>query len=228
MSILLVAATEFEIRPLLGQMAFQRKDQDRLHHYRFRSTAVDLLIPGVGMMQTAFHMGKLLGKSRYSLALNAGIAGTFNPSLKIGSVVNVTEECLPEMGAEDGAAFLSMFELGLIDPDDFPYRSGKLINFRMPSSPALNLLPKVIGNTVNRVHGTLESIEKEKALFPADIESMEGAAFLYSCLSESIPCAQIRSISNYVEERDKSRWNVSLALKNLNKVLFDLIQELVS
>jgi futalosine hydrolase len=55
---------------------------------------------------------------------------------------------------------------------------------------------------------------------------MEGAAFLFACLSEKIPCAQIRSISNYIEKRDKSRWNVKLALDNLNKSLMEIIREI--
>ncbi len=228
MPILIVAATEFEIRPMFGHMALLRKEDDYLHHYMFRSMPVDLIIPGIGMMHTAFHLGKLFGKNKYSLAINAGIAGTYDPSLGIGTVVNVCEECIPEMSVEDGNGFISMFELGLIDPDLFPYRSGKLSNYREHSYPSINRLRQVKGNTVNRIQGIPGSIEKIRKFFPADVESMEGAAFLYACLMGSIPCIQIRSVSNLVEERDKSRWNVPLALKNLNSVLFDLVQELVS
>jgi len=227
MRILLVAATEFEIRPFLGQMTFLRKDGDLFQQYLFRSVPVDVLIPGVGMMQTAFSLGKFLGKTKYSLAINAGIAGTYHASLKIGTVVNVTEECIPEMGAEDGESFVSMFELGLMDPDGFPYIGGKLRNSGTIDSSALQLLPRVKGNTVNLVHGARKSIEKVKNLFPAEIESMEGAAFLYACLAEEIPCAQIRSVSNFVEERDRSRWNVPLALKNLNKTLHAVMNDMV-
>ncbi|HSN50370.1 MAG TPA: hypothetical protein VLR52_03985, partial [Bacteroidales bacterium] len=59
-----------------------------------------------------------------------------------------------------------------------------------------------------------------------DIESMEGAAFFYACFMENVRCMQIRSISNRVEERDKSRWNLDLAFKNLNKTLLNLLNEL--
>ena len=40
------------------------------------------------------------------------------------------------------------------------------------------------------------------------IESMEGAALHYVCLMEKIPFLQIRSISNYIGERDKKKWNM--------------------
>jgi futalosine hydrolase len=35
---------------------------------------------------------------------------------------------------------------------------------------------------------------------------MEGAALHYTCLMEKIPFMQLRSISNYIAERDKSKW----------------------
>ena len=55
---------------------------------------------------------------------------------------------------------------------------------------------------------------------------MEGAAFFYVCLQEKIPFLQIRSISNYVEKRNKSNWNIPLAIDNLNVVLLDIINSL--
>jgi futalosine hydrolase len=72
----------------------------------------------------------------------------------------------------------------------------------------------------------MESIARIKQISPADVESMEGAAFLFACLSEHIPCLQIRSVSNRVEERDKSRWRLELALKNLNTVLNEIVRSL--
>jgi futalosine hydrolase len=37
-----------------------------------------------------------------------------------------------------------------------------------------------------------------------------------------MPCLQIRAVSNYVGDRDKSRWDIDGALKNLNVVLSEL------
>ncbi|MNH40683.1 Futalosine hydrolase [compost metagenome] len=63
------------------------------------------------------------------------------------------------------------------------------------------------------------SIAKALKLFPAEVESMEGAAFFYVCLSEGVKCVQLRSISNYVERRNRESWNIPLAIKNLNAEL---------
>ncbi|MCB0664545.1 MAG: hypothetical protein KDC80_01930, partial [Saprospiraceae bacterium] len=82
--------------------------------------------------------------------------------------------------------------------------------------------------TVNKVHGNDESIERIKEKFNPDIETMEGAAFYYSCHLMHQPCVQIRSISNKVERRNRENWNIPLALKNLTDQLFYLLTKKLS
>ena len=55
---------------------------------------------------------------------------------------------------------------------------------------------------------------------------MEGAAVFYVCLNEKIPCCQIRSISNFVGESDKNKWNIPLALKNLEDTILKILDEI--
>ena len=52
---------------------------------------------------------------------------------------------------------------------------------------------------------------------------MEGAAFFAGC-NKADQFMQIRAVSNYVEKRDKSKWNMPLAIKNLNDYLIEFIQ----
>jgi futalosine hydrolase len=37
---------------------------------------------------------------------------------------------------------------------------------------------------------------------------------------------QIRSISNYVEKRNKENWNIPLALKNLHATILELLAKI--
>jgi tetratricopeptide (TPR) repeat protein len=37
----------------------------------------------------------------------------------------------------------------------------------------------------------------------------------------NIPCAQLRSVSNLIEKRNKPTWNISLAIDSLNKLAFN-------
>jgi futalosine hydrolase len=60
----------------------------------------------------------------------------------------------------------------------------------------------------------------------ADIESMEGAALHYVALLENIPFLQIRSLSNFAGERDKSKWEMNKAISCLNLELQRIILKL--
>ena len=53
------------------------------------------------------------------------------------------------------------------------------------------------------------------SLFNPAIETMEGAAVYYTAASEGIDAVGIRAVSNFVEERDRDSWEVSLALRAL-------------
>jgi len=55
---------------------------------------------------------------------------------------------------------------------------------------------------------------------------MEGAAVFYACKRENIDCLQIRSVSNYVEPRNKENWQIGLAIRNLNDWMISFISEM--
>jgi futalosine hydrolase len=201
MKILLVAATRAEIAFLAKH--FQLPDQDFV-----RTKEFDLLITGVGMTATAYALGKHLSAT-YKLVLNLGIAGSFDTNIPLTTVVNVTSDEFSELGAENGDTFLSIDQLGF-GKAKFDARNNLLNN-------DIDKLPKVHGITVNRVHGEKISISKVTEQCNPVVESMEGAAVLYCCEKESLPCLQVRSISNYVEPRNKERWQIGPAIMSLNE-----------
>ncbi|MCB0754463.1 MAG: futalosine hydrolase [Flavobacteriales bacterium] len=177
---------------------------------------VDTLVTGVGMVATAFHLTKKLTQKKYDLVVNVGIAGAFAESLEIGSVVQVSSDRLAELGAEDHDKFVPADEMNLIEKSDLEFNT----DCRIAG------LPVVSGITVNRVHGNAESIAKIRNQFNSDIESMEGAAVGFVCSKLGFQWCQIRSISNRVEPRDKSNWNIPLALKNLHHEVLVYLQKL--
>lgn len=107
-----------------------------------------------------------------------------------------------------------------------PFTDKELINTLSLVPESLQGLPQAAGVTVNTVSGSTASIARLGQKYRPDVESMEGAAFHYSCLVEQVPFVQLRTISNYVEVRDKSRWNIPLAVENLNGTLRALLTEL--
>jgi futalosine hydrolase len=167
-------------------------------------------------------MGKLLAQNEYDLAINVGIAGAFDRKLNMGDVVHVISDRFADLGVEEAdGSFTDMHDLGLIKPNTPPFKNGTLVD---ENSEAFQFLPKVKGLTVNKVHGYTPSIEAIQKKYEADIESMEGAAFFLACQLAKVSFLQIRSISNYVESRNRENWNLPLAIENLNKTLLEILE----
>ncbi len=227
MHILIVSATKREIEPVVAKMNLEQQIiGSRLTRYNFLNHSVDILITGVGLMPSAFWLGKILSNGNYDFAINCGVAGSFSNALTLGEVVNVTEDYLIEMGAENDAQFIPLDALQLIDPKDFPNSAVGVKSTYDFENPALANIKKVNGITVNKVHGNTTSIHRDMALYhsvhgkPVVTESMEGAAFLFACIHEKVPCVQLRAISNYVEKRNTENWRMEVAIKNsCDKVL---------
>lgn len=224
MKLLIVAATPFEIGPLQEYLK-KHFIQSEPYHYQKGEIQVAILITGVGLPLTAYALGSVLGTDEWNLAVNAGVAGALRKDLKIGEVVQITSEQFADLGVEEAdGSFTSVHELGLITADQPPFKNGKLIN---KGSEAFKFLKSAAGISVNKVHGEAHSIEQLRAKYPeAEVESMEGAAFFYACLSHRLPFLEIRSISNYVEPRNRDNWNLPLAIEELNKTLIELIKAL--
>jgi futalosine hydrolase len=216
MKILIVSATQFEVKPLLDFLGIAVPSTGLNNaNMDFEDKDIQVLITGVGMVNTAFMMGRYIN-SLYDLVINVGVCGAFDKQLELGQLVHVSADILSEMGAEDGEEFLTYDQLNL--PGQHMFSENYSI-----SNPWIDSLKKVKGITVNTVHGNEVAIEKVKQLYQPDVESMEGAAFFAGCVRAGGDFIQIRAISNYVEKRDKSKWQMPLAIKNLNDFLINFI-----
>src|SRR4030095_6913624 len=115
---------------------------------------------------------------------------SFDPALVPGVVVHVIRDRLSEVGAEDDREFLTLQQMGLLGSAESPFKAGELVNAAPPANAALTRLPAVSGITVNTVHGNAASITAVVGRFRPQVESMEGAAFMYACLIHGVPFAQ--------------------------------------
>jgi futalosine hydrolase len=227
MKILIVAATIAEINPLFSKMGILPQPHAGIHEGHFKNLKVDILITGIGMTATAYYLGKHL-PSFYQMAFNAGIAGAFDKTMALGTVVNISSDLFADLGIEEKGQFQTLSECGLQDASAFPYTNDGLHNSNFPDLETLKSLPKLKGITVNTVSGSETGIGKVVHKFDPEAESMEGASFLFACMLNRIPCAQIRCISNHVEVRNKTAWNIPKAVHNLNIVLTDILEELAA
>ena len=216
MKVLVAAATEAEIKPLLNWLADSK------------TPGVEVLITGIGMAATAYSLGRHFANNRPEIAIQAGIAGSFRHERPLGEVALVTREVFGDLGAEDHGRFSDLFKIGLWQHDVHPFTHHYLINPLAFLPESLQQLPQVTGVTVNTVSGETATIAQLEQLYQPDLESMEGAAFHYACLMDDIPFLQLRAVSNYVEVRDKSKWNIPLAVKELNQKLQELVAGLIA
>jgi futalosine hydrolase len=154
--------------------------------------------------------------------VNIGIAGSFTERLPVGSVCNVNKEYFGDCGIQTPKGFFTLFDEHILNDNTFPFVNGAL---HAPAPPAgfIAGLPAATGITVHTVSGESQRIAELQAHFSPDIETMESAAFFYVCLQEKIPFLALRAISNRVEPRDKSKWNIPLALQNLGNVLKNIL-----
>jgi len=224
MNILIVSATIQESTELIKLLDFKQKASNFFEKKIFNKN-IDLLISGIGLIFTTYSLSKAIFAKKYDLVINIGIAGSFKRSLKLGELVYVTSEQFADLGIRDKDNFIDIFDAGFISAHQFPF-SDKKLKPKVLNIQKLEQLKKVKSISVNTVSGNQKEIDALMQQYDADVESMEGAAVFYVCMNENIPVLQIRSISNYVEERDKSKWNIPLAINMLSNFCFGLIQNL--
>jgi futalosine hydrolase len=151
---------------------------------------------------TAFALGKHLALNNYDLAINFGIAGSFDRSIELGALVEISQDTFSELAPRMVKLFcLSnnwvLAKRPIILQKNFQNAYNLFNNFNLKNVSAI---------TVNTVHGNEASIKKIAERLSPQTESMEGAAFFYACRQMNLPCLQIRAVSNYVEKRNRDNW----------------------
>ncbi|MGB3130746.1 MAG: hypothetical protein WBB26_03630, partial [Saprospiraceae bacterium] len=99
--VLLVAATNIEILATINYLEtnFNQKSFTEFSNDKLTITP---FIMGVGIMQSAFALGRHRKIQDFDLLIHAGISGTYSGSkLNLGDTVEVQEEQFGDIGAED-------------------------------------------------------------------------------------------------------------------------------
>src|SRR5829696_1488240 len=209
MKILLCAATEIEISPTIKLL------------FSYHTHSLEVVITGVGLMTSTYALTKAVAIHQPNLIIQAGIAGTLAKEQTLCEVVVIKNETIGDMGVHENGSFHSLFDLHLLSPNILPWKNGWLAN----DNELINQtgLKIVDGVTVNEISTNEETIEYYRHQLHAHIETMEGAALHYVGLIEKIPFLQVRSLSNFIGERDKTKWEIKKSIANLNRELQRLL-----
>ena len=117
-NILVAAATAKEIDPFISLV---RK-------VYFSKNNIDILISGIGLTASTYHLIKQLALKKYDLVIQAGVAGSFDLNIPLGAVVAVKQDTIADQSVVELEKLKTLFDLKLVPQDQHPYKKGWLIN----------------------------------------------------------------------------------------------------
>ena len=191
---------------------------------------MEFFVTGMGPIATAASLSNYLTLhgARVNGVLNIGVAGAYIDSgLSILDICLAQQEFLGDFGicTKDGT---QDFDPGLLKPgtpllfnNDLVPRIKRILNEQNIVFKGVNFV------TVNCCTGTAERGEYLRDKFAAGCENMEGAAVAMVCENFAIPCAELRCVSNMVEDRDTANWNLAEAIEKICVVVEVVLQEFV-
>jgi futalosine hydrolase len=180
----------------------------------FRSQPhVEMLVTGVGAVESACAVSRALAQGTYDLVVSAGIAGAFEGAAQVGDGVVVTDEFF-ELNLEDDRPISLPDEASVVDR----------------ASSDLTIVDRLVelgfnavrGITVSRVTATDRTAARLKR-YGVGIESMEGFAVLRAAEVAGVAAVEVRGISNIVCERERSRWDFDAGARGLQSILDALL-----
>lgn len=186
------------------------------------------VVLGVGLLEFATNLALLL--SRFSVdgpfthVVLAGICGAYpGRGLNVGDIVRVDSERVGDLGVvERDGSFVPWHKVSAgvgnvqNSANSAPVSAQVYEASLLRGVPAwLTGLKPAAGLTVNCCTGTAAMAAERVQNFDVDVESMEGVACFSVCRAFGMPCYEIRAVSNFATDRDKSTWRIQDALEML-------------
>ena len=177
---------------------------------------VEKLVTGIGPVEASCAVTAALGRGRYRLVVNAGLAGAFNGAATIGDGVAIADDCI-ELGLEDGAPLPLPPAMTVIEKA----RS----DAQLVAALKAKGFPALHGVTVSSVTST-EATALRLGERGAQVESMEGFAVLRAAERAGVPALQLRGISNRCGDRARAEWDFTAGVRGLERILAALFEVL--
>lgn len=215
MKLLIASATHDEIKIVKNQVDLNKNTNH----------SIDFLITGIGQMHSCYGFTRKLQNTSYDLIIQVGICGSVLKKNNLGELVQIVEDEIIDIGSTSNLEFRPL-NLKRFAIEREKSQNLKFIPQKTITSKLLDGIKKGKGITSNTAHGDQFWVEYLRENHPDSFESMEGAVSFFVGNHFSTPVIQIRSISNYVEQRNLANWDIEKAIYNLNQFLIKLIDEL--
>lgn len=193
MKILLLAPTELELNAIT-----------------FTHSQLDKRVCGVGGIALSMYLIPFIESGAFDITLLAGLAGGIPNDTRLGQVVKVGRDVQGDLGVFENGNYTTFEDIHLVPKNELR------IDYNIVDDVMDHL---EIRNSLST--NTLLQDTKMNALrhskYNTEIENMEGAAFQQICEEYEVPYLQLRAISNFIGQRDKTQWKIKTALNNLNE-----------
>lgn len=233
---------------LIRNLTGRTKADGICHAGRLAGKHVILSVSGMGKVNATHAVTRLIHEYSPTVVMNIGIGGAYPSSgLNIGDVAIAEKEIYGDEGVllKDGFHGLDLIGIPLIQKgrtkyfNEFPLdrhlvekalRAAQLITQHPASGGSAGAdasqftFKKGTFLTLSTCTGTRKRALELEQRFGAVCENMEGAAIAHVCTFHGIPMIEIRGMSNIVEDRDLSKWNITLAAENCQKAALEVIR----
>lgn len=223
--ILVTAATELEMKPFLEKRV-------NLVEGLNCQNGIELLTTGVGPVATALAIAKRLSErtNLVNCVVNFGIAGAYMQPEK-QMQLELLDICLAEREVFGDLGVCLNGEIEYLDGDltgPLVHTLSRQLLERASEKLETEGVQAYVGNfiTVNSASGSRKRGDFLQKTWQGLCENMEGASIAKACGEIKIPFLEVRSISNFVEDRDPATWKLKEACQKAADAAFLIVDEL--
>lgn len=235
--VLITASTENELSGLVRVLDAKLIDDAGLRKVwqaAYRARPVYLALTGIGKVNAAIAATHLIERFKAALIVNTGCGGAYPGSgLEVGDLAIATAEIYGDEGVLTVNGWHTLEIIGIPSVErkgnrysnEFPLNMETAVKvFRFAASLGL---PVKRGKfiTVSTCSGTSMRGDELEKRFGGICENMEGAAIAHTALLYDTPFLEVRGISNMVEDRDISKWDIPRAVEMAQRFLFSCLEK---
>jgi len=234
--VLITASTEKELSFLvkeLGAVLIIDAGLRKVWQAEYLAKPICLALTGIGKVNAAIATTHLIERFKPALVVNTGCGGAYSGSgLAVGDLAIATAEIYGDEGVLTVNGWHTLEIIGIPSVErkgnrysnEFPLSMEQAVKvFRFATSLGL---PVKRGKfiTVSTCSGTSMRGEELEKRFGGICENMEGAAIAHTSLLYDTPFLEVRGISNMVEDRDISKWDIPRAVEMAQRFLFSCLE----
>ncbi|GAM08770.1 5'-methylthioadenosine/S-adenosylhomocysteine nucleosidase [Geobacter sp. OR-1] len=234
--VLIISAVEQEVSYLVRSLRCERV-RDRGFPVAYVSPTdqrpVVIAAAGIGKVNAASVASALIFQWQPELVINIGCAGAYpEGGLKVGDLALAVSEIFGDDGVITPEGWQGLEFIGIPVHEIKGERYFNEIPLSFAAAEKAGQLASALDITLRRgrfltvsaCSGTVLRGRELYDRFAPVCENMEGAAVALVAMQYGVDCLEVRGISNMVEDRDLSRWDIPLAVEQAQRFILKYLE----